>query len=232
MLVRKHKIRPFNMVVRSGGPGAVLARLFRTVMFDLGITENDRYDSMMARYIQKARLLPDAAKQEAARIGLSKELLKESITWKTFLKGLEFLYVKQVDFSLTLERNGALSEHSHSFLLGSREQPGKHLAVLLGIIFHELDIRGDEYSQLTDAYIERSRTIVHKRQRATIRASISKELLKTVMTWKTFLKGLSFIGVQRFTISIRLHHTVKKLSMHTVQVSLDGEIGDEDGNDE
>lgn len=230
MNVRKYKLRPFGMVIRTGGVGAVLARLFRTVMHDLGITEQDRYDALMVRYIQKARFLPDAEKQEALRLGLSKELLKESITWKTLMKGFEFLYITQVEFKVTLDRSGVQSEHSVSFLIGKREEPGRHLASLMARIFHELDIRDTEYDRLMVAYIEKSRDTIHKRQRASIRAAVSKELTKDTMTWKTFMKGLVFIGVERFTIDIKLHHQSKAPTKHRVLVAVDGI--DEDGNED
>lgn len=222
MFVRKHRVRPFNMVIRTGGVGAVLARLIRTIMYDLGIVDQDRYDSLMIRYIQRARFLPDAAKQEAARIGLSKELMKESITWKTLLKGIEFLNVKQVEFTVAIERGGVVSDHVVSFQSGTKEEPGKILGVLMSNIFHALRIQEDEYSRLMDAYIERSRAVVHKRQKATIRASVSKELLKGSMTWKTFMKGLVFIGVSRFTIRVKLYHAAKPATIHEIAVAVDG----------
>lgn len=222
MFVRKHRVQPFTTIIRTGGAGAVLARLIRTIMYDLGVTEQDHYDSLMVRYIQRARFLPDAVKQEAARIGLSKELLKKSITWKTYLKGLEFLNIKQVEMTVILERAEGTTQHGIAFIIGQKEEPGKILGGLLAKIFHELDIRGDKYSSLMDSYIERSRSIIHKRQKATIRASISKELLKDSMTWKTLMKGLAFINVQRFTIRLKLYHAVKKATYHEIAVSVDG----------
>ncbi len=229
MQVRKHKVRPFQMLIRTGGSGAVLARLIRTIMFDLGISEQDRYDALMIRYIQKAQFLPDAAKQEASRIGLSKELLKESITWKTLLKGLEFLNVKQVEFEVVLNRDAGESIHGISFEPAGEKQVGKILGSLLAQIFHELDIRGEEYSALMEAYIEKSRAVIHKRQKATIRASVSKELLKPIITWKTFMKGLVFIGVKQFTIRAKLYHSVKPVTMHQISVYIDNiEEGEDD----
>lgn len=230
MFARKHKAQPFTTVIRTGGAGAVLARLIRTIMYDLGLTEQDHYDSLMVRYIQRARFLPDAAKQESARIGLSKELLKKSITWKTFLKGLEFLNVKQVDLTFALERAEGVTMHDISFAIGQKEEPGKLLGDLMAKIFHQLDIHGDKYSALMDAYIDRSRSIIHKRQRATIRASISKELLKDSKTWKTFMKGFAFINVQRFTVRVKLYHAVKKATYHEIVVAVDG-LDDGDGDD-
>ena len=230
MFARKHKVQPFTTVIRTGGAGAVLARLIRTIMYDLGLTDQDHYDSLMVRYIQRARFLPDAAKQESARIGLSKELLKKSITWKTFLKGLEFLNIKQVDLTLAMERIEGVTVHDISFAIGQKDDPGKLLGGLMAKIFHELDIRGDKYSALMEAYIERSRSVIHKRQKATIRASISKELLKDSMTWKTFMKGCAFINVQRFTIRVKLYHAVKKATYHEIVVAVDG-LDDGDGDE-
>lgn len=237
MFARKHKVKPFQAPIKAGGAGAVLARLIRTTMYDLGIDEQDRYDSLMVRYIQKARFLPDAAKQEIARVGLSKELLKEAITWKTLLKGYEFLNIKQVGFGITFplirrsegDKEEFYTSVTHIVLTKeSREDPGKYLASLLAKVFHDLGIVKDDYDRLMDDFINNSRSVIHKRQRASIRASISKELLKGSITWKTFMKGLVFLNIAKFKIETKLYHANKQPTFHEISVVVDGEIGEKD----
>lgn len=240
MFARKHKVKPFQAPIKAGGAGAVLARLIRTTMYDLGIDEQDRYDSLMVRYIQKARFLPDAAKQEIARVGLSKELLKEAITWKTLLKGYEFLNIKQVSFGVVFPIAPKGQGQSDTEVMNytsvihiiltkeNREDPGKYLASLLAKVFHDLGIVKDDYDRLMDNFIGNSRSIVHKRQRASIRASISKELLKGSITWKTFMKGLVFLSIARFNIQTKLYHSNKPPTHHEISVVVDGELGEND----
>lgn len=223
-ITRKHKVRPFGMEIKTGGTGAILAKLFRKIMEDLQINEQDRYDALMLRWIQKAVRMPNGEKIAAIRTGLSKELMKETISWKTFIRGLEFLYVEKFEITILLEhRDETVTKHYHSSPIVEESQSGVILADLLHRIYVDLKIVGDTYSSLMNDYIDScTRTYIDKRHRATMRASLSKELLKNNMTWKTFVKGLVFLQIPSFTIHMKLHHLSKKTTEHITRAVLDG----------
>lgn len=44
------------------------------------------------------------------------------------------------------------------------------------------------------------------KERSSARGNLRKELLRPVMTWKVFCKGLRFLKIKRFSIIIRLYH--------------------------
>lgn len=223
MRTRKHKTLPLNAQIRTGGGGSILARLFRQVCNDIGLVEEDAFDRLIARFVVKAARLPDAAKKMALRQGLSVELKKESITWKTFMRGLEFLSIKAFDLDIILEeRNGNTSFHTVSSHILDDKDAGKVLADLFGVILLELKIHGDKYSACMESFIDRSKMSIHKRQKASIRAAVSKEILKSRLTWKTFIKGLLFIGVRMFTIRLRIHHQVRGTTVHVLVADIDG----------
>lgn len=231
MLPRKHKIRPFNMVIRSGSVESILARLFRTTIMDLGVTTRDQYDSLMVRYVQKARYTDDPDKQAALRAGLADELLKEKITWKTLFRGYAFLNIEKVHFTVVIEaHSGEKSSHSVEFDVNETIEPGKVLSNLLRGIFFEKRVVDDKYNELMNNFIDSSRTVIHKRQRATIRAQLHKELYKDSITWKTFVKGLLFLQVPKFNIVTRVYHARKFATEHVIQVIIDGidNIGDDE----
>lgn len=230
MISRKSKVQRFDKVIRSGNVGGALTSLYRTIMFGLGITA-DRYDALMARYIQKA--LFDTSRKEKAmvRIGLSKELLKESMTWKTFVKGIKFLNVPKFELYLTLwQSTGNMT--MHSIAVSSDEydldkmdtderapgQLGEILAKLYKSVQETLSSTKEESERLMEKYLATYHYKLKKSDKATVRAGLAKELNKGSMTWKTFIKGLTFLDVAKTDLQIVLYHHGNKVTKH--QISL------------
>lgn len=118
MLDRKRKAKPFGLEIKSGDVGGILARLYRQILHDLGITP-ERYEALMSRYVARAHLDPNRKAKAAARASLSKELLKAAQTFKTFIKGIVFLAVVRMDIRITLHHeNGRVTDHGLSVILG------------------------------------------------------------------------------------------------------------------
>lgn len=59
------------------------------------------------------------------------------------------------------------------------------------------------------------------KERSSARGNIRKELLRGSMTWKVFCKGIRFLQVPRFTITICLHHRNGDKSFHEHTVVID-----------
>lgn len=227
MQERKHQVRPLDSDIRTGNTGAILAKLIRTIFADIGIKEQDRYEALFVRYVQKAQNHPDAKRMMALRAGLEKELLKTSISWKTFMRGFDFLNVASFEFKIALERKGSDDVSVHGVAAKPMEdsRAGEVLASLLHQIFFDLQIAhdGKRWNDLIHQYIDQStRSTIEKRQRATMRAGISKEIAKSNMTWKIFIKGLMILEVQAFTIRMEIKHANGKRTIHLCRVIIDG----------
>lgn len=224
MLSRKHKVVPIGMMIYSGGVGSALARLIREVMHGIGLREDARYNSMMTRYINRASMLPDGKKLYVVRQGLAVELKKENITWKTFMLGLDFLGVKKFNLTVILRhRSGEDTYHSVQSPITRPNEAGEVLAKLLGEIFFDLEIHGEKFDRMMKSYIEKTRTRdqIHPRERASIRAALSKEFLKQNITWKTLIKGMLFLDIPEFTIRLTLSHAVRADTVHGLTIKLD-----------
>lgn len=125
-MARKHQSTPFSSEIRSGSVGGILAKLWRTIMRDVGLEAGDRYEALMQRYIQKALLDPNRVEKATARASLSKELYKVSMTWKTFIKGLSFLNVVKFSIHIRLHHsNGKVTDHEVIAALEDLEVYGK-----------------------------------------------------------------------------------------------------------
>lgn len=125
MAARKHKTLPFGRKIVTGGVGGLLAKFWRTIMFDCGLHDFDRYNDLMARYIQKTYNDPNRNERSSARASLGKELMKDSITWKTFIKGLNFLGVLRFELNITLHHaNGKVTQHQVKAILDEVDTEG------------------------------------------------------------------------------------------------------------
>ena len=104
----------------SGGADSILARLFRKIIHDNGVTP-ERFNSLMELYLSDRRnSIPQNTKDRAsARGNFRKELLKNNMSWKVFCKGLRFLNVKRFDLAVDIEQpNGKMTHHVTSIDLG------------------------------------------------------------------------------------------------------------------
>ena len=58
------------------------------------------------------------------------------------------------------------------------------------------------------------------KEKSSARGNLRKELLRPVMTWKVFCKGLRFLKIKRFTIIVQLHHANGITTEHKKEVQL------------
>lgn len=95
----------------------VLSDVYSAIMGEMGVTQK-RFVELMALYISRANIPRDSAGIASVRAMLQKELLKEGISWKVFVKGLLLLDVRQFVFVIQLKhRRGNFTEHRCSIIL-------------------------------------------------------------------------------------------------------------------
>ncbi len=220
MVSRKPKQQPYGAIIKSGTVGSILSRLFQRILHNLGITP-DRYEALMARYIQKATTLPDR-KEGTSRVSLSKELLKKSMTWKTFLKGLEFLYVSKFEICLRLHNEeGKIFYCNKVVMMNQITMEGKILSEFYLDIMKAVGMTTDLYNELMIRYVNKACLTGSRKDRAGVRASLNKELLKPSMTWKTWIKGLVFLAITKVEVSLVLTHESRRITNHEDTILLD-----------
>jgi len=232
MLKRKPKVQPFGASIQSGAVGSILSRLYRTIMHDVGI-DHQRYSALMERYIKQAANDPNRQEKAMARAGLSKELLKDVMTWRSFIKGLQFLHVETFSITLTLTHStGKKSKHILLVKMSDLEEEkvGSVLSQLYRTIIDDLGIDQEKYNILMESYIRLAHNDPSRQEKATARAGLSKELLKDAMTWKSFVKGLTFLHVSEFEILLGLKYEIGKTSTHILVVQM-GELNEDEEGD-
>lgn len=229
MLPRKHEVKPFSGDITSGHVGGILAKLYRIILKNLNI-DDERHHALMARYVRTGEKLGI----EDSRKSLDRELRKVVMTWKTFLKGLEPIQVKRTKVTIRLWPNDDENDCVFSCVIidpKSTKAPGQWLSDLLMEAYIELGIHGDVYDRLMEDYILTTKSIIHRREKSSIRASLSKEILSGEITLRSFIKGLTLAKVKKLDITVELTHGMRKPTIHTLSCVL-GEINQEDEDDE
>lgn len=85
---------------------------------------------------------------------------------------------------------------------------GVILASLFRTIMHEIGINHEKFNYLMLRYLDDPRNHIPRnvRDRSTVRGNLKKQLLKTVMTWKVFCKGLMFLNIRVLNLTLLLEH--------------------------
>ena len=234
MASRKHRVLPYGIDIISGSLGSELSKLFRRILKDNGI-DAGRYNDLMYWHIVREQAKANRNEKAEARMGLSQELMKEVMSWKTFIKGLKFLHIDQfrLEFLLTVgEGRGEVLEVSLKSKLSAYAHPGEILAALLHSLSQARGITPELHEGLLTAYVEKTRGNQSKKDKAAARASLNKELQKDAMSWRTFVKGLVYHGVLRYTMQLTLYRRLKEPTTHFVSVNLDDYIETTEDGDE
>lgn len=114
---------PDKGISRTHGPNGILARLFRTILYDEGITPFKYMDFMDSFIRENQSGVPkNRVDLTSWRGNLTKELSHDRISWKVFCKALRFLRILRVEFKITaFWRDGHVSEHATYVELTSNE---------------------------------------------------------------------------------------------------------------
>lgn len=120
-VMTRKSTRQLHQKVIPGGSDSILASLFYSVMSgvlksnpDAGITNLAQWNHLMENYLNdKRNSIPDnIADRASARGNLRKELLKHTMSWKSFCRGLRFLNTTR--FKLKVEvyhHNGEIHQY-------------------------------------------------------------------------------------------------------------------------
>jgi hypothetical protein len=93
--------------------------LFHDVLFEMNVNTS-KFSSLIAEYIEKANIPSNIKEISSTRGNIKKELLKNTISWKVFIKGLMFLNVSRFDIGVSLHHtNGKITNHYRSVNLGT-----------------------------------------------------------------------------------------------------------------
>lgn len=97
------------------------------------------------------------------------------------------------------------------------------LASLYRAILFNLNMDIPKFTRLTDQYIIRAGIPYNSKESTSVRGNLKKELLGDRMSWKVFMKGLVFLNVNKFKLTVELHHNNNTITKHEKTIVLDNE---------
>lgn len=106
--------RQLGDIAQTGGIDSILAILFQRILFDLKIREN-QFHRLMESFLMDPRnaRLGDVKDRSRARGNLKKELFKNTMTWRVFVKAMRFLNIPKFELVIRLQhRNNTITEHT------------------------------------------------------------------------------------------------------------------------
>jgi len=102
------------------------------------------------------------------------------------------------------------------------------LSSLFRSIMFNIHMDNMKFSRLMDKYIIKAGITYNTKESTSVKGNLKKELLSEKMSWKVFIKGLVFLNVYKFDLTIRLYHSNDITTEHTKTVLL---ISTEDDDD-
>jgi hypothetical protein len=199
----------------------MLTRLFIEMLKSMNV-DSIMYENRIDQYITNAGLPKNIKELSSVRGNIKKELAKPSMSWKVFLKSMVFLGVKEFKLSVTFN-NKVTSvieniEQSHIFdyktinmkLFGGTDKEKDELEetnVLHGLYqkIHQcfIDCGVTEQDMVID-YAKKTMMNTNERDLSSIKGSIKKEISRGNMTWRVFIKGLCFLGIEHYVLALEV----------------------------
>lgn len=215
-----------NHTPKMDTPGIILAKIFRTLLFELGVNI-DRYQYFMCNFIKQLDL-NNNYKISSLINNLSKEVFHDSVSWKVFIKALLFLGTTKFTIFIKINEEADIVYHTVDIadksvannlfcFSGSEENDeevklGKHLKDFLTAVVVKNSMKL-EYSEAIADYIEYLKSI-RRFSNKSLKGNLTKELRKDNISWKVFIKGLIVYGITSPVIGVTIydrsgkHHTV------------------------
>lgn len=97
------------------------------------------------------------------------------------------------------------------------------LAILFQKILFDLKIRENQFHRLMESFLmnPRNARMGDVKDRSRARGNLKKELFKSTMTWRVFVKAMRFLNIPKFELLVRLHHHNHQITEHAIFVALD-----------
>ena len=219
--------------VTADTPGIILTKIFRTLIFQLGVNI-ERYQYFMSNFIRQLNL-NNNYKISSLINNITKEIFSPSISWKVFIKALLFLGVNKLDIYIKNNANSemvmytidlsdkTLALNLFSFIETEEVQEefntGVHLKKFLELIIVKNSFN-KKYNEVVSEYIEKIRSS-GKEPNKSLKGNLVKELKLDSITWKVFIKALIIYNVTEPIIGITVYDKMNKQHSVSFNISLD-----------
>lgn len=204
-------------LIKSGTADAVLAGIWRNILYDLDI-DPARLDDLILAYTKRMVKL-DPQKRAQDHGNWSSDLKEEQMTWSTFLRGPRCLGVKKMHMQFTLHHRHYQSVHTLVIeypdpeeitpedSAPSNKEPTE-LSVFFVRIMHDLGVTVGQFNQLLNTFMRRQKQTAGNK--TFLKGNYKKEFLNQRLSWASFIRGLEFLTIPSFDLKITLEFSGKR----------------------
>ena len=196
---------PIEPDIKTGTADSILAGLWRQIKKELSV-DDVKIESLVDSY---ATLIHPKNHEDRIQFrgNLRSELSKDTMTWKTFMKGIRVLRVVKMEIYFTLHHVTLVSQHKLTIDLSSQEEeePKRNqLSNFFHTLLNDLGVDLGKFDRLLASYMYRALIPITTKNRTHIRGNLKKELLGPKLTWRSLIKGFNFLCVVKFDMRLRL----------------------------
>lgn len=206
----------------SGTSGVILASLFRIIMHEIGIN-NEKFNYLMLRYLDDPRnhIPRNIRERSTVRGNLKKQLLKNTMTWKVFCKGMVFLNVKELDLNLVLEHSDySVSEHK-LLIQPPVKNPGSFLSAFYKQILKDLSLDIEHFNIKLDKYCNKINALATEDDSLKNKFKIRRETFSASISWKVFCRGLFILEIKKLTLVATIKHASNRQTVHKISLLIE-----------
>jgi hypothetical protein len=207
----KKKSFSYAQLPKQGDVDVVLAFLFQKIL-QVHCSNHQRFDYLMLRYLadEKNHFPQNIRDKTSIRGNLRKELLKTTMSWKVFCKGLCFLEIHSININTVLLHPGqkTTSHLSEIIYLNNSKSSNCVLATMYHRILNELGLNSNNLLEFFNKQLVNADPA--------FRGNLKKELLKPIMTWKVFCKGIWFLNCEKINFYVNIIEPKMPISSHGI----------------
>lgn len=203
-------------LIKSGTSDAVLAGIWRNILYDLKL-DPPRLDDLILNYTKRLEKF-DSQKRSQCYGNWSSDLKEEQVTWSTFLRGPRCLNVRKMMMEFTLHHRQYRSVHTLVIDYPAPEDvepdtPDSNkgpteLSVFFVSIMYDLGVTVEKFNQLLNTFMRRQ--MLGTTNKSFLKGNYKKEFLNQRLSWASFIRGLEFLTIPSFDLKITLEFAGKR----------------------
>lgn len=219
-----------NDIVKTDTPGVILAKIFKVLLFELGINI-DRYQYFMLNFIKHLDIAGNY-KISSLINNITKEVFYPSISWKVFIKALIFLGTNKFTIFLQSDSKAPIVYYtidlsdktmaSNLFCFSGKEEDqeehklGMLLKEFLILVLKQNNLTLDYSDAISDFIFYQKR--IGRYENKSLKGNLLKEFKKKTISWKVFIKAMIVYRITNPVIGVTIYNKMNK--QHTVSFTI------------
>lgn len=196
------------------------ATMLRSTLCDLNVSKT-MWDKKLDKYLKSPRsgIADTSSARSSKRSNLNRAIASDRVTWDTYREVLMVLNPKAIlfKFNFVWDEKIILPKPKVEEIVYERASMECELTRIFREIFHSVGGDLKTWHHFIDRYLNKvyKGKKINPVDRATERSNLNRTILKaTSLTWETFLKTLSIMGIDSGLLTVELVWSDVKHTLH------------------